>query len=333
MQTQKKSRGDIITADAFEVEELRSAVFGKDTRISPILALTLLGRKEYPEKLGDMERVLRDADQGERVRHTAAIELSRIGSEEAVRVLMDNIDAKQDFVARGVIKALGGLAGPGELRVIAERIKRPGVSQTATWAATFAAFRLGTEGFEMRLPRQEDFIELDQRRAEVRKVEPIDAETATRILRDLHEDVQGIELVAKGAAAIMCADRTFVFLANKVLLNPDIVLRQKAVAGVAAVQSPREPNPWTIRHYIFSQPSGDARSLQVFVTTTGGILALADEGKVERQRAAFTLRSVNRPGAIPAEMRCVYEEGEVRFAEVRSEPRKLKGRAPDRERT
>jgi HEAT repeat protein len=107
METESRTQAISIKADAFTLEELRAAVFGDDSeRLSKTLAVQLLGRKDYPEKLSDLRSVLLDKRQPVRARHSAAIELGRMNSGGAAAVLREATGISDDFVRSGVLIAL-----------------------------------------------------------------------------------------------------------------------------------------------------------------------------------------------------------------------------------
>ena len=70
----KQISEDVINAEQYSVEELREVVFGNSDRLPKVLALTLLGRKDYPNKLADFQRVLEDESvaRGPRLSSTTA---------------------------------------------------------------------------------------------------------------------------------------------------------------------------------------------------------------------------------------------------------------------
>jgi HEAT repeat protein len=107
VETESRKQSISIDADTFTLEELRAAVFGDDSeRLSKMLAVQLLGRKDYPEKLSDLRRVLLDEGQSIRARHSAAIELGRMNSSEAAAALREAAGIRDDFVRSAVLLAL-----------------------------------------------------------------------------------------------------------------------------------------------------------------------------------------------------------------------------------
>ena len=78
---------DMIGADAYSVDELRETTFEGRGRLSRPLALALLGRKSYPQKVQDLERLLTNEQEMPRLRAMSAQFLGEIGGPDATRVL------------------------------------------------------------------------------------------------------------------------------------------------------------------------------------------------------------------------------------------------------
>ena len=109
------------------------------------LALSLLGRKRYPRKAKDLERLLMDESEMPRLRNMAAIELGRLGTPAATRVLERGLRVKEDLSLRGVLEGLS-LAHVDRLHPAIRRLtRRKGpVGETARRTAMLLSHRLGS---------------------------------------------------------------------------------------------------------------------------------------------------------------------------------------------
>ena len=98
---------DMIDAGAYSVEELREATFEGRGRLSRPLALGLRGRKSYPQKVQDLERLLTNEQEMPRLRAMSAQFLGEIGGPDATRVLERGLDTRQGVTLSAVALALG----------------------------------------------------------------------------------------------------------------------------------------------------------------------------------------------------------------------------------
>jgi len=325
MKIRREDHDDRLDAEDFSVEELREVVFSDSVRLPRVLALSLLAKKTYPEKLDDFRRVLSDEAQVPKVRHVAAIELFRDGSDEARQVLMDNIEVKDELVLRGVLDSLSSLGGPETLEAVATRREQETAIRSAVEPVmSMTSYRLNVEGFEVAYPEQEQFIEIDPERSETVELEPGDPETVTKSIADLSKSMPATALSSEGALTIQCGNRSLMFLFDQGfadLETPRQLLERKAAPGVVAVRYTLESDTWETRYYVFTQPVEGSQQIQILLTTTKGTVAFAGTADVEGERAVFALRTVEHPGAVPVEIDGIYEAGELHIEQARSELR------------
>src|SRR5919204_3487344 len=101
--------GDMIEAGAYSVDELREAVFEGRGRVARPLALALLSRKDYADKVRDLQSILMNEQETPRLRVLAASALGQTQTPAAVRALERGLQARETVTLRGVAKALANV--------------------------------------------------------------------------------------------------------------------------------------------------------------------------------------------------------------------------------
>jgi hypothetical protein len=319
---------DVIGGQAYGVEELRRIVFGgaSDERVPREVALGLLGRKDYPDKVADFERVLADEGEAPSLRTSAAVELGRVGSDAALEALVRHADVKHDLVARGVLKGLRHINSPRALEVAARRLEtrpagpRAALPRTEKWTAALLAFRQGVRGFDLSRPKRPRFVRVDPERAQEIKVAPATPETLAQSLRDLAANPLGIELAREGAVEMRCDNRELVFLFNRELVEQGMprLFERKAVAGIVAVRYTVEGDNYSTKYGVLVQPAKGGE-LNLLVTTTNGVIVLSGSGKPSGDQVKFKLKAVDRPGVVAMEIEGAYSTAGLRLERAVSE--------------
>src|SRR3982751_4625249 len=118
--------GDMIDAGAYSVDELREAVFEGRGRVSRPLALALLSRKEYPNKVADLQKVLVDEAEQPRVRALAASALGQIQTPASLRALERGLESRENVTLRAVTKALANVGGRKHVERLEALARNPG---------------------------------------------------------------------------------------------------------------------------------------------------------------------------------------------------------------
>src|SRR5262249_49079970 len=134
----------------FSVEELRRMILKGDGPLPQVLALSVLRRKAYPNKVKDFQRVMLDQGESPAVRHAAALELGRIGSTQAIAALRKGAKAKHELVARGAATAL---TMAGEAPPVS---RKPGMR----WLQRFHRYKTSATGQGITFPKASSFIRL-----------------------------------------------------------------------------------------------------------------------------------------------------------------------------
>src|SRR5918995_5764524 len=138
---------DMIDADAYSVDEIREAIFEGRGQLSRPLALALLGRKSYPQKVQDLERLLTNEQEVPRLRSMSAQFLGEIGGPDATRVLERGLDTRQGVALRAVTMALGNAGTREHISRLESLSQQPDpVGRTARRALDSLANRLQVSG-------------------------------------------------------------------------------------------------------------------------------------------------------------------------------------------
>jgi hypothetical protein len=330
MITPSEDRADIVAAENYPIEELREAVFDEGRpHLSPVLALSLLRSKEYPEKLEDFERILRDEAAPPRLRYTAAVELGRMGVREAETILLEGLKAKNNLVVRGVLQSLAQKGGREAFEAVGVLRRRQELARWTDWPLTLMAYRLGERGFEIPFPSSKKSLPVDRSRAEVIVLKTPKAAEAAHAVKPQLEGIPGINPAAETGVVIECGGRSMMYLMNRDFTGREgleLLARRAAVQGVLLAHYPVESGKWEVRYFVLTQPGPAPGTVQILVVSPSGELAFAGEGKLEG--GEFALWTVVHPGAISVDIQGRYSEGELRFERALSEATRIHSRVP-----
>jgi len=312
---------DILTPDPkeFSVEELRKILAGESDRLPKVVAVSVLRRKDYPEKekIADLERVLQNEQESPRLRHAAAVELGRLASPNAVANLRSALKISNEFVRRGVAQSLQ-LLGEDVKTTVAKPIT------PVTGEALLVLHLRSAPGVGVPFPEPKDFL-APARAALAVKFQKANPEEATRAAHEAVGAELGLHLIPESALAVRCLDRTLLYLPTQDAVRPDgpqRLLGKNGVAGVVVVRFTHEVEVWSVKYFVLTQPSGRDKELQILLVTAGGVVAFAGTAEVGGERAHFTLRTVVHPGAVAARIEGLCQDGVILFTQIRSEARR-----------
>ncbi len=309
----RRNGPDAIEAEAFSVEALRRMVFKGEGPLATPLALMLLGRKSYPEKAADLERLLMDEAAPPRIRNIAALELGRLGTPDAVAALERGLAISDDLGLRGVLEALALVPIERLPAGIDALFDRSGpVGQAARTTSALIAHRLGLAGPSLGTP-----VPTATNAMEVLAADPHEVEIAIAAIR---KAAPGLQLLGERATIFRCGEQQSMFLRcgdGRDWNDLRELARRTAEVGVVAVLNTRELRHWALRYRVMIEPvAGDG--IRIFVSTTKGQVVLEGSARIDAQQATFEIRSVADPGSLSIELDGVVDQGQVRFAAARS---------------
>lgn len=344
--------GDFVSASDYTLEELRAAVFGEIDRekgdedgqpgregesspvLDPLVAISLLSRKEYDGKRDDLRGVLFDEARDPRLRHNAAQALGRAFGSDAEPDLLEALDiAQEPEVRRGLLGALETVGSERTLEAIGQR--RPEFAESlerqAAWTETLIAFRTRTDATSDlgRLP-EPDLVSIKGDTFDI-TLRDADDEVREAALGSLRKapDQHPIDVSADATFELDCLNQRLLLAFDETFLaNVDGPLTSKHVAAILLEHDDVESGEWLLRYYLLVQPDapeggqGEARGErvgrtgQVFGTTTGGQIHYGGRFRVENGEIAFEIRSIERPGLRPVRIDGRLEDGQLIFEEA-----------------
>lgn len=319
--------GDMIEAAAYSVDELREAVFEGHGRVARPLALALLARKDYPNKVADLQALLTDEREVPRLRALAASALGEIPTAASVRALERGLQTGENLTLRGVAKALANVGSRKHVERLEAMARNPGpVGRDAERALSVLSERLK--------------VGTPSGRGEIRTVpvqatgKPTRIRVETPAAGDVANAVKALpsrKLAKRGAVSMKCQGRHLVFVFDEASLRQGIGMFKKGGdVGIVAEPPGVEGVKWWARYRVAVEPQhGDA--FRVVVTTTDGRPVLAGRGKAEGGEATFELAAADVPGALPVEIRGRFDGKKVTFDQARSAVRRRPARNPAQE--
>jgi hypothetical protein len=315
---------DRIDAEAYSVEELRAAVSEGRGPLSRPLALGLLARKQYDQKVDDLGRVLTDAKEMPRLRAMAAQALGEMHEPAAVRALERGLETQDGVTLRAVAKALGQAGNPDHVARLEDLAQRSDlVGREAERAAGVLRQRLGQPkpGRPSWQPargpgRPDDWTAIE--------AEPPGAED----VRQVAEGARGVRLAREGGLSLRCQGRHLLFLFTEDALGRGLdAVASPGDIGVVAQPHQVEGVGFEQTHRVAVEPRGGGE-FDVVVTTHDGRPVFAGQGRVQGGEARFDLGTVDRPGALSVEISGRFDGRELRLESGRSATRRRSSPAP-----
>ena len=314
---------DAMHAEAFSVAELRRMVFEGNGPLATPLALMLLGRKSYPEKASDLERLLMDEAAPPRIRNSAALELGRLGTPDAVAALERGLALDDDLALRGVLEALALVRIEHLPTGVDALIDRGGpVGQAARRTSALIAHRLGIAGPSLGTPAPAATNAIE--------VHAADAHEVDTAIAALGKAVPGLRLLREGASVLQCGGPPLMFLPcgdGSDWIDVRRWMHRTAEVGVVAVLNTRELRHWALRYRVMIEPAaGDG--IRIVVSTTKGQVVLEGSARIDGQHTTFEIRSAVDPGSLSIAIDGVVDQGRVRFTAARSSLHRLPSPSP-----
>ena len=313
--------GDVLQVDPSEysLEELYDILAGRSQRLPPVVALSLLRRKDYPEerKVADLQRILLDEQAASRLRTAAAVELGRLGTPAAQNALRRASQRKDEALRRSV------QIGERELTRLHGRTLPPRQERREILPGLQAAMASQ--------PGPILAVDAEQARPiERRKTEPA---TAERIVADLNAETPGLALAADITYTLRCAGRTLAFVATQDvagLLRAEEPPAEPLVVGVVAIRETVETGKWSAHYFLLAGRGEKGGGADLRLLTTTGRVVMTGMATLADGRAEFALRSVVGPGNTPAEVSGNNRLGRMQWTAGRSETQVARQLTPRR---
>jgi hypothetical protein len=297
----------------YSVEELRAVLFGDSQRVPKVFALNLLRRKDYPEQVSDLERVILNPKEAPAIRHHAAIELGRVGSREALDALQRAAAVDDAAVRDTVTRQLAALPG-------ARETAHPAVT---AWQQKLDAVRRGVPEGRIPVPSPERLLTMESESVRDVSVEEVRGAEVERALQQAAQAMVA-EATSEGALAFRAGPTRVLFLPN-VSRRPtsiDEQLRAPAILGNVLMNHGQEVDRWEVGFHVVTQPSeGVDDAIDIFVFKPWGELTffgratISDSG-TERE-LSFRVLSVDAPGAFPIDVAGRFSSRGVELDHVR----------------
>lgn len=311
---------DLIDADRYEVDELRAAAFGESESMSRQLAVALLGRKEYPDKVKDLGGLLQDDDEEPRLRIMAAAELGRMRTQPALRQLEGALDVKEPRVLQSVVEAAaaaGDVEALDRIRTLRRR-SQESLAETADWSAELLTLLSERRGQPLPKPERRRLLTVDGKRAESASVRTMRDSTAAGIVEEVSRSPVNLDLTTEAAARVDCGPRVLSLLFTKSFLaNMSGSLGRRSVAMAVAELDTVEAETWEMRYLVVTQPGEE--EVEIHVLTRRGELAFFGYASEQEGRIGFSLQTVDRPGAVPAVVEGSFDGSRISIDRFESE--------------
>jgi hypothetical protein len=316
--------GDMIDANAYSVDELREAVFEGRGRVSRPLALALLTRKDYPNKVADLQKILLDEAEQPRLRALAATGLGQIQTPASLRALERGLESREGVTLRGVAKALANVGGRKHVASLEELSRSAG----PVGVDARRALNVLTDRLRAAAPTERGDIPT----VPVRSIGDL---TQIRVSAATAGDVQNAiktlpnrKLAKRGAVSLQCEGRQLVFVFDEPALGRGLdMTKRDGDVGIVAEPPGIEGIEWSARYRVSIDPQG-RDAFAIVVATYDGRPILAGSGRRQDKEATFELAAADVPGALPVEIRGRFDGRKLTFDQARSALRRQPSRTP-----
>ena len=302
-----------LDADRASLETVRRAVAGSDSGLAATRAMALLFASDFPNKHRDFESVLADDQAPELSRRVAALYLGRLGTPEAVQVLVQHLETHDERVVSAVVHSLGAAGGKEALDALTKlKPKLPSsVTGEVDIACAFMAYRIGVEGYELPMARDLRFIDVDERCTGKLDIMPAGRNDAEFCLRSLGRRPFGIELSEYPAWQIRCQRHVWLLLPNRGLQPLADIARNRMILGIVASRD-QETGLYALAYVLLSTPLPN-REVRIMASRTNGQVVFGGSARLDDGGLHLSLRGVARPGAFGVGIEGTLEESELRI--------------------
>ncbi|MGH9163819.1 MAG: HEAT repeat domain-containing protein [Vicinamibacteraceae bacterium] len=317
---------DYIDPGRYEVDKLRRVVFeleGDAERegLSRVMALHLLGHKDYPGKMRDLKRLLVNEAELPRLRQSAAILLGRVGTRAAATALENATSVKNDLARRGVVEGLAIAGREGSLEALAALAKDGGVVGRAVARTTrLLRHRLRAKGSGLRPDAAASTLKLRRNRTVPIQAKAARGKRVETAIAQIVARHPALTLSDQNALAFDCQGRELLFIFDRAVVDEgqEVLLRAKAQAGVVAEHTTIEGDVWEPKYHVLTEPRPGG-TVAITACSSRGVVHLAGAGRAIQRGMAFTLVSIARPGAVAVEVTGVFADGRLTITRARSE--------------
>lgn len=193
--------------------------------------MSLLLASDFSEKHLDFQALLESAHEPTYIRYFAAIQLGKMNTPAALKILHKNCRLQDQQVLAGVMKALGRIGSKKTLEIITSvKSNAKGLAETqANFAAALIAHRYGLPGNEIPVPGDPDLLPLTAAGVNTFQITPSTKEETKLCVESVKQDLYGIEIDESRTYSIHCKRRTWMMLFNREFSSDNIV--KKLTAG------------------------------------------------------------------------------------------------------
>ena len=332
-----------IRPEQVTTSELRQLIRTPMTVEERILMLHALRQRPditAVEKLQDLNAVLMNSQEDAHLRFTAATEIGRIGNQQSQALLFAALEqevssAKSELVIRGAASALLLSGADNAERVPQILANRPDVLPGLRFPLTLYAYRKNLELRDMGAPEitveEQQLLPVRPRLAQSVQFEATSADIANEAATKAEELIQAVSFERSQVTTVKCGDENLVFVPVTHAFGQENLARLSTVknlVGVVSVYYHLETETWEPKYVVVSQPSKQVQTIELIVLATTGEPALVGIGNIDKGDNTFVLTAVDKPGAVPAEIKGQFRDDAVVFLSASSELRTIRRKNP-----
>jgi len=308
-----------LDPDRASLQKVRRALAGNDPEIPATRAMAILFESDFPNKHRDFEALLEDEAAPTLLRRLAAVYLGRLQTPEAVDVLITRLHTRDESILIAILQSLGVAGGRRAIEAITEfQRDLRFAAHEANVAAALIAHRIGIEGYELPIPPELRFLDMDRTCAGKLEFTTASRNDVEFCLRALGRLPFGIELSEQPSFQVRCQQQAWMILLNRDFVAPDALVRtarHKAILGVIATRS-RETGLYSPSFVLLTTPAPGQERVRILACRVNGQVIFGGEIQVDGARANFSIRAVARPGAFAVSIQGSFADRHLRIDEA-----------------
>lgn len=300
----------------------------RGNRVKALMVISQLGGVEECKILS---RIIANDKEDTDLRAIAAINLSLLPPEDAVRELISNLWNKEDVVLSKVIKSLGRIGGKNALEALDKisDIKSDFVRKELAFAKALISSRLGldrkdlafVEGADRKLEGKDHIVKFS--------ITQIKTGELRKCLQSLEGSNYNVELSKNIGFKVECLGRiNFVFLLNNKYKNNLLsgIINKKALFGLLARRS-ESTGTYAVQSVVLISPR-DPATVEIMVCRTDGEVLYSGSGHIKDGTMTFSITDIERPGSVQRQITGQVTDKTLEFQKCFSSRKRQNKRRP-----
>lgn len=295
----------------FSEKDLIKGIEGKFASLSRTEAFSIFLKRAVKDRNKIIESVIENNEQPYKLRNMAINDLGNTQSAENQKILLKNINTKDDRILIRVVKSIGKI---GDAKALAEleKVKVNSSSlafESLEFAKQLISYRTRSNKELIKTPSAKSLLKVDEKKAvklEMKMAHPKKIEPA---IKQAQSQFPALKLSSQGVAQIHCRTDEFLLVFNESFQDQkDFQTLSRSNAIPMTMLKKREcPDEYFLSHYFFTQPSEKKGELILTGVRPGGTITYSGKVIIDKGSFMFSFKTVKNPYVAGLEMTGEYD--------------------------